>query len=154
MKYMFLSVFVLFFVTYSYSQDIYKSKSGIEFRVGDTLRIGSPLSHLGWKSIFKDKERTSLISNKNFIDKEVVVKQLNLNSEPVSLSIMLYRKEFYINIDEALANKELIPNVKLELIDNKFYTKYELLKTLKDFLDNGTITKEEFDKEKTKILND
>jgi len=30
--------------------------------------------------------------------------------------------------------------------------KFELLKTLKDLLDSGTISKEEFEKEKSKIL--
>ncbi|MBU2939686.1 SHOCT domain-containing protein [Lacinutrix sp. C3R15] len=146
-------IIALLFVSLSYGQESYKSTSGIIFKEGDTLRIGSPLSHLGWKAIFKDKERTTLISNKNFIDKEVVVKSINTNSDPVSLSFLIYRKEFYINIDDALANNELIPKVKLELANNKFQKKYELLKTLKDFLDNGTITKEEYQKEKTKILN-
>lgn len=136
----------------TYGQDSYKTDSGIEFKVGDTLKLGSPLSHLGWTAIFKEKGRKTLITNKNFINKEVVIKSINTKDLPVSFSFLIFRKEFYVNIDDALANKEIIPTIKMELSKKQFYGKYELLKKLKDLLDNGTITKEEFKSEKKKIL--
>ncbi|WP_104736183.1 SHOCT domain-containing protein [Hanstruepera ponticola] len=135
------------------AQVSYKTDSGIIFNIGDTLRIGSPLSHLGWKAIFRDADREKNISNKNFIDKEIVIKSIDTINKPVNFKFIIYRKEFIVNIDDAIRNKEIILQYNRSLAKRDLANKYELLKTIKDFLDNGTITKEEYEIEKQKILN-
>jgi hypothetical protein len=152
MKYVIFAISI-FFTFYLNGQTTYKTASGIEFKVGDTIKIGSPLSNLGWVSIFKDKNRKKYAMNKNFIGKEVIIKSIDTTELPVSFSFDVFRTTFYVNIDEALANKELIPSIKMELTNKQLYGKYELLQKLKDLFDNGTITKEEFNAEKKKILN-
>jgi hypothetical protein len=146
-----LMIFV--FTLSSFAQDTYQTDSGIIFKVGDTIRIGSPLSHLGWKAIFKDFKRINEVSNKNFIDKQVVIKSIDTTNKPVNFKFLIYRKEYIVNIDDALRNKEIILQFQRVLAEKDLSNKYELLKTIKDFLDNGTITKKEYEIEKKKILN-
>ncbi|GAA3629220.1 SHOCT domain-containing protein [Flavivirga jejuensis] len=146
-----LVLLFLFASLVSWSQDLYKTKSGITYKIGDTLYIGQPLSNLGWLSIYETREE-DYIRNKNLIDKLVIITDINLEANPVHLIFNYLNKDLKIDIDDAIRNKEVIPHVKRDLADKKKLNKYQLLKDLKDLLDSGALTQEEFNEEKKKIL--
>ncbi|MCF6308307.1 MAG: hypothetical protein L3J09_10150 [Flavobacteriaceae bacterium] len=149
-KFIFLLV-VLLFIYNGYCQDSYKTESGIVYKIGDTLRIGSPLSHLGWRSVYR-KKTNKYMSNKNLIKKDVLIVGVDTKIDPVILIFEYKRTKFKVEIDDALRNKEVIPPLERELINKGFSNKYQLLKQLKDLLDIGAITEYEYKVEKKKIL--
>lgn len=130
------------------AQDYYKTVSGLVFSVGDTVKIGQPLSHLGWRSIYS-KRGEDYITNKNLISKDVIITAIDTLNKPVNFSVEYKRKLFKVDIDEALRNNEIIPQLGLTFNEP---SKYDLLIELKDLLDKEILTQEEFDKEKKKIL--
>ncbi len=149
-----IKIFLLAFIcaTISKAQEKYTSESGIIFKIGDTITLGQPISHLGWKTIYR-KEGEDYITNKNLVDKNVIIKSIDTTkSEPV-LIVEYKRRRFFIKIDDALKNKEVMLSFKRELA-KAMDDKYEALKKLKELLDEGIITEEEFEKEKEKILNE
>ena len=138
----------------SQSQNSYKTESGITYKIGDTLHIGRPLNDLGWTAIYKDKSRKTYAFNRNLVNKKVIVKKIDTTSSPTALIFTIYRRNFYVNIDDALNNKEIIPSVKRQLTNKNTEHKYDVLLKLKKLLDSEAITQEEYIKEKKKILND
>ncbi|NND51565.1 MAG: SHOCT domain-containing protein, partial [Saprospiraceae bacterium] len=129
---------------------------GVIYTIGDTLKIGQPLSHLGWVSIFSYTDRDSYIKNKNLINKSVVITNIDTLYKPVNFTFDFYNKQFYVNIDHALQNKEVFPKFESESAKSGFQnintTKYELLIQLKELLDINAITRKEYEAEKKKIL--
>lgn len=136
----------------SFSQNSYKTNSGVIYKIGDTLNIGQPLSNLGWISIYEKKE-DDYILNKNLINKNVIIKSIDTISSPVNFTFTFFKRDFKIDIDDALKNKEVIPQFERVLAKKGKINKYEVLKTLKELLDDGALTQEEFEIEKKKILN-
>lgn len=148
MKKSLLIIIMLLTIQMINAQEHYKSVSGLTFYVGDTIKIGQPLSHLGWRSIY-DKRGEDYITNKNLIAKEVTIIAIDTINKPVNFSINYKNKIFKVDIDEALRNKEIIPQLELAPIG---ISKYDKLIQLKELLDKEILTKEEFDNEKKKIL--
>lgn len=131
-----------------YSQSI-TTDTGIIFKKGDTIRMGQPLSHLGWREVFTAKDE-DYVTNKNLINKDLIIRDVNTKEKTVT--VVYKRRKFYININEALRNKEVIPQFKRELVNQSTFTKYNALRELKSLLDDGIITKEEYNLEKKKLL--
>jgi len=129
-------LFLLFSISII-SQNSYKTKSGVIYKVGDTIRIGQPLSHLGWISIMTTRENEDYIKNKNLIDKDVVIKRMETVNDSVSFVFEFYKKEFILNIDHAIQNKEVIPQFARALTKVKSQNKYTLLLDLKKLLDEN-----------------
>ena len=150
MKKNIIIILMLFTSQLLISQNHYKTLSGLVFYVGDTIKLGQPLSHLGWRSIYS-KRGEDYITNKNLISKEVIITAIDTVNKPVNFSIEYKRKIFKVDIDEALRNKEIIPQLNLTLSKA---SKYDLLIKLKDLLDKGILTQKEYDIEKKKILDD
>ncbi|MDC3242218.1 SHOCT domain-containing protein [Flavobacteriaceae bacterium] len=140
----------------AFSQDFYKTKSGVIYKIGDTIQLGQPLSHLGWYSIYSHNSRETYIKNRNMINDEIIIKSIDNSVVPTKFFFDYYNKEFIIEIDDALKNKEVIPQFERELAkkgySEKSNSKYRLIKELKELLDIGAITQEEFNTEKKKIL--
>ncbi len=132
------------------AQENYKTESGLEFKVGDTLTLGQPLSHLGWRSIYTE-EGKDYITNKNLVNKKVTIKTIDTTKKDVAFIVIYKRKPFYVLIDEALKNNEVMLSFRPEL-SNNFKSKYQALRELKSLLDDGILTEKEFTLEKKKIL--
>jgi Short C-terminal domain len=139
--------------TVCYTQSYYETKTGVTYKIGDTIRMGQPLSHLGWISINSNTNNKYVI-NKNLINKDVIIKYIDTVNASVNFTFTFYNKDFRININNALRNKEVIPQFERELANKGLSSnKYQMIKTLKELLDSGALTKEEFELEKSKILN-
>jgi hypothetical protein len=134
-----------------YSQNSYKTKSGVEYKVGDTIKLGQPLSHLGWISIYKRKDKETYMSNRNLINKKFIIKEI-LIENPVVFKFEIYNTNFSIKIDEAIDNKELIPPFQRTIEKNSQMDNLKLLEYLKSLYDKGVLTKKEYELEKKKLL--
>lgn len=148
MKQILLIFFMLLSIQITKAQSHYISESGLVFKVGDSIKIGQPLSHLGWKSIYLNRGET-YIKNKNLITKVVTITAIDTLNKPVNFSIDYKRRIFKVDIDEALRNKEIIPI--LELAPAKL-SKYDKLLKIKELFDLGILNQNEYDIEKNKIL--
>ena len=149
MKFIFF-LLTIFSINTLVAQDHYKTDSGLTFYVGDSIKIGQPLSHLGWRSIYRERGE-DYIKNKNLITKVVTITAIDTLNKPVNFSINYKNRIFKVDIDEALRNKEIIPKLGLAPLE---ISKYDQLLKLKDLLDKGILTQKEFDAEKKKILNE
>jgi len=138
------------------AQTTYKAKSGHIFKVGDTLKLGQPITISSgpivattgeWATVFNKKNEK--LRNMNFINKKAVISEINTVGD-AKLHFKLYGKKLYILVDEAISLGEMI--VTYESKDNSL-DKYDKIKKLKELLDIGALSKEEFESEKKKLLN-
>ena len=148
MKQILLVSLILLSIQITKAQSHYVSESGLIFKVGDTIKIGQPLSHLGWRSIYS-KRGESYITNKNLITKNVLITAIDTVNKPVNFSIDYKKRIFKVDIDEALRNKEIIPILELAPAT---ISKYDELLKIKELFDLGILNQEEYDNEKNKIL--
>lgn len=153
----YIKYFILFFfiTVTSFAQTEYKTTQGITYKVGDTLQIGQPigisLSAGRWKTIFSKSGNE--ITNNNLINKKTFIKKIKIVDGIAQFYFRIYATDFYVNIDEGLAKGEIIsPYNKLNALPDE-EDKYDKLKKIKDLLDSGALTKEEYNSEKIKILN-
>lgn len=144
---------LLIFPFLGQSQETYKTVSGIVYHIGDSLKIGQPLSHLGWRSIYVSRNDLDYFANKNLVTKVVIISEIDTINKPVNFGFKYLGKNFRVDIDEAIRNKEVIPQLEQELA-GKGPSKYDQLIKLKELLDQGILTPDEFEKEKKKILGD
>jgi hypothetical protein len=150
---------VIFTITIVNSQNEYKTKSGIIYKVGDTLKLGNPVTLLNsmlsnssagsWNTIFDLKNKN--LSNTNFINKKVIITKIELFENTAKLYFTLFRKDLYVLIDEAIASREVITPVTENLNQSKELDKYDKIKKLKELLDMGAITNDEYEIEKKNI---
>ena len=149
-------ILTLLFSACTFSQDYYETKSGHVFKVGDTLRLGQPVTISSsfflptkgfWETLFGEKNES--IQNMNFVNKKAVITRVDLNGE-AKLHFKLFGKKLNILIDDGISLGEIAitdTNLKNSL------DKYDLIKKLQSLLNSGAITQEEFQSEKTKVLS-
>lgn len=147
-------VFSAFCTHIIFAQDSYKTKSGFIYKVGDSLQLGQPIMMSSSPIIATTGEWVSVFSlggenlrNMNFMNKSAIITAIDTVGKD-KLRFKLYRKEFYVKIDEAIDKGEVVISINKKEVD-----KYDLLKKLKDLYDSGALTEEEFNIEKKKILN-
>ncbi len=152
-----ISTFLLLLLsTYTYSQAIltYKATNGITYNVGDTLKLGQGSSAnktfvyiqvSGLMVDIKNPERNYLPAT--YAGSSLIIKSIKPHKGKVFFFV---KGGNYALIDEAIAACEVIPCKETEAPKND---KYADLKQLKELLDSGAITQEEYNKEKEKILN-
>lgn len=159
MKY-FKIAFILLFVNMNcLSQTEYQTKQGIKYKIGDTLHIGRPMkiaksmimvaaSH--WKTIYKMNGETS--GNSNLTDKKVVINKIEEVDKMTRFQFRIFNTNFYVIIDEAITTGEILSDYKVNF-NVASEDKYDKLKKIKELLDSGALTPEEFESEKKKILS-
>jgi hypothetical protein len=142
---------VILSINFVSSQGSYKTKSGVVYEVGDTIKLGDPLSHLGWISVYKRENKETYMNNRNLVNKEFVIKEI-IEENPVVFKFELYKTTFSIKIDEAIDNKEIIPPFYRKIETNNKLDNLKFLEYLKSLYDKGILTKEEYELEKKKLL--
>jgi len=145
-----------FLYDYLMVQTVYTAKTGHVFKVGDTIKLGQPISISHgplvattgqWSTVFTVKDVE--LRNMNFINKNAIITGMNLEAD-AKLFFKLYGKKLYVMIDEAISNGEVsVPALEQSAFDDK----YNKIKKLKELLDMEAITTEEFETEKKKLLN-
>ena len=155
MKKIYLILTLLFSVC-TFSQNYYETKSGHVFKVGDTIRLGQPVTISSglllpttghWETLFSEENEN--IQNMNFINKKAVISKIDLTGD-AKLHFKLFGKKLNILIDDGVSLGEIAitnTNIKNSL------DKYDLIKKLQSLLNTGAITQEEFQSEKTKLLS-
>ena len=158
MRKIFFLIFMSFIYVFGYSQSSYQTNFGNSYTVGDTIYLGQPKGYvqgvrntstkLRWVTLFSSKKK--LIRNMNFVKKFGVVTKID-SSKPSKIFFTMFNKGFYVFIEEALKRDEVI--IPTKKIKEKDEDKYDKIKKLKELLDIGAITREEYDVEKKKLLN-
>ena len=160
MKYHFLFFFSLFCL-FSHSQNEYVTKSNVKYKVSDTLQLGKPSKLLtsmvsssssgSWEAIFKlngDK-----LSNVNFMNKKVIITKIEQTENETKFYFELFKQKLYVLIEKAILSGEVILPYTEKVKNDEVSDKYDKIKKIKELLDIGAITKEEFEIEKKKLLN-
>jgi Short C-terminal domain len=156
MKKTILILILIFSINNLIAQTKYTAKSGQVFKIGDTLKLGQPINISSgpliatngqWATIFTEKNNE--LRNMNFINKKVIITKISLDGK-AKLFFKLYGKKLFVLIDEAISNGEVSVSYKKQ---NNFNDKFDKIKKLKELLDMGAITKEEFESEKKKLLD-
>ncbi|WP_396178997.1 SHOCT domain-containing protein [Flavobacterium sp.] len=160
MKVYYLLLFLLVF-NFAKSQNEYTTKSGVVYKVNDTLLLGKPSTLLnsmvvgtsagGWNTIFKLNGKN--LSNVNFINKKVILSKIEFSDNGVNFYFELFKQKLYVKIEEAILSGEVIPPFTENLYSNQSLDKYDKIKKIKELFDIGALTKEEFETEKSKLLN-
>lgn len=136
-------------------KDEYKATNGITYHEGDKVKLGMGSGINGTFAYIK----SSGIANNNqpapsqYFNTTVVVKKLKEYNSKTYLAVEAQGMlNYMIDIEGAIASCEIVDCKKNEPTEMKA-DKYERLKKLKELLDSGAITQEEYDKEKKKILD-
>lgn len=139
----------------SFAQAEYKTTQGLVYKIGDTLRIGQPMyisrSTGHWQTVFN--KNGSNLTNPNLINKSTTIKKIEEVNGITRFYFRIFSSDFYVYIDEAIAKGEIITNHSKSKVNPISEDKYDKLKKIKELYDSGALTKEEFESEKSKILN-
>jgi len=140
--------------------DFYKASNGITYKDGDVIKLGMGSGNNGkFNYIYAallggvDLRTTASSGYSNTTPRIKKLKFLNTGSgnKKMFLAIALTSINTYmVDIESAIQSCEVTPCNKSN--DNP-PSKYDELKKLKELLNQGIITQEEFDKEKKKILD-
>ena len=140
------------------SQTEYKTKSGHIYKIGDTIELGQPVKISSspliattgeWATILNKKGEN--VKNMNLINSKGIIEEIQTNGN-TQLIFKVFGRKFYVLIEEAIRKNEVV----LPLRFSESYIredKYDKIRKLKELLDIEAITKEEFDKEKKKLLD-
>ena len=140
------------------SQTEYKTKSGHIYKIGDTIELGQPVKISSspliattgeWATILNKKGEN--VRNMNLINSKGIIEEIQNNGN-TQLIFKVFGRKFYVLIEEAIRKNEVV----LPLRFSERYIredKYDKIRKLKELLDIEAITKEEFDKEKKKLLD-
>lgn len=141
------------------SQTEYKTKSGHIYKIGDTIELGQPVKISSspliattgeWATILNKKGKN--VRNMNLINSKGIIQEIHIDSNNTKLIFKVFGRRFYVLIEEAIRKNEVI----LPLSFSKSHLgedKYDKIKKLKELLDIGAISQEEFDREKKKLLD-
>ena len=135
-------------------KDDYKASNGITYREGDKVKLGLGS---GVNGAFAYIKSSGVMNNNqhapsNYSNTTVVVKIIKEYNSKTYLAVVAQgMMNFMIDIDGAIASCEIVDCKKNDSTQVK-PDKYEQLKKLKELLDSGAITQDEYDKEKKKIL--
>jgi hypothetical protein len=159
--------FILLFVFCSFSMNAqknikeYKASNGVHYKIGDTITMGrgSGLQGSfvfyqmgGWGATMGDNSLPSVHGGTNVILKKIKVANLR-GAEKVWFVVNGGNITNYnLFIEDAIATceiKDCNSKDKVQPMD-----KYDQLKKIKELLDNGTLTQEEYEIEKKDILRD
>ena len=141
------------------SQTEYKTKSGHIYKIGDTIELGQPVKISSspliattgeWATILNKKGEN--VRNMNLVNSKGIIEEIHIDSNNTRLIFKVFGRKFYVLIEEAIRKNEVV----LPLRFSESYIredKYDKIRKLKELLDIEAITKEEFDKEKKKLLD-
>jgi hypothetical protein len=174
-----LLFFLLFLIPLAvWADDVneYKASNGVVYHVNDTLRLGHGTrpdggfatarlggmnafmikshSHDGEKDdrLFVSRGGEAALARIRRIKKEVID---GVDKYTLVINIPRTPGNFELDIESAIKNCEVAictgtrPGMVAQVVPDKF----DQLKKLKELLDNGTLTKEEFETQKKKLLN-
>jgi hypothetical protein len=134
--------------------DIYVGKDGHSYKVGDTLKIGMPSSNKTYafiqegNALMVPKPSDISISGNTTVIKKIYVggtKRVGFSMYVVSKGMCGMCPQYYINLEEAFASKEL---KSLGMSREEAIAK---LKEAKDLVDLGMMSKEDFEKLKAEL---
>lgn len=134
--------------------DVYVAKDGHSYKVGDTLKIGMPSSNKTYafisegNALIAPKPSDVSISGNTTVIKKIYVggtKRVGFSMYVVSKGMCAVCPQYYINLEEAFASKEL---KSLGLSREEAIAK---LKEAKDLVDLGMMSKEDFEKLKAEL---
>ena len=137
-------------------KDEYKASNGITYHEGDKVKLGLGS---GLNGTFAYIKSSGLMDNNqtapsNYSNTTVVVKKIKEYNSKTYLAVVAQgMMNYMIDIDGAIASCEIVDCKKADPSQAKA-NKYDQLKKLKELLDSGAITQEEYDKEKKKILEE
>lgn len=139
----------------AFAQAEYKTTQGFVYKIGDTLRTGQPMyisrSTGHWQTIFTKNGNN--LTNPNLINKSTTIKKIEDVNGITRFYFRIFSSDFYVCIEEAIAKGEIITNYSKSKVNPISEDKYDKLKKIKELYDSGALTKEEFESEKSKILN-
>ena len=134
--------------------DVYVGKDGHSYKVGDTLKIGMPSSNKTYafiqegNALIAPKPADVSVSGNTTIIKKIYVggtKRTGFTMYIVSKGMCGMCPQYYINLEEAFASKEL---KSLGMSREEAIAK---LKEAKDLVDLGMMSKEDFEKLKAEL---
>ena len=134
--------------------DVYVGKDGHSYKVGDTLKIGMPSSNKTYafiqegNALIAPKPADVSISGNTTVIKKIYVggtKRTGFSMYVVSKGMCGVCPQYYINLEEAFASKEL---KSLGMSREEAIAK---LKEAKDLVDLGMMSKEDFEKLKAEL---
>lgn len=156
-------LYILFLIAFGVrAQSEYKASNNVTYHIGDTIKLGRGsgingdfiyLTMGGWGALSEGSNSKS--ANKLYAGRGAIIKKIKSTrfhgSDRVQFAVGVGNITNYIlAIEDAIATCEVIPCQKDTPSSSD---KYDRLKKLKELLDSGAITQEEYDKEKKKILD-
>jgi hypothetical protein len=157
-----------------YRSDSYRASNGILYKVGDTITLGrgsAPNGYFNYLEMRGFSKSLSALSGyydnitrsigRNYSGLNIVIKKIIYSKFKGSTKVVFVVgggniTNYNLMIEDAIATCEIIDCKELnntQVIYQKQEDKYDKLKKVKELLDNGTLTQEEFEIEKKKILN-
>lgn len=144
----------------------YKASNGVTYNVGDTIKLGrgsAPngefvyLTMGGFGSTLTVLDGSKPIKIGGGISGAVIKKMKSAKMKGQQKVLFVVGagniSNYYLDIENAIATCE-VADCKDKTSSNQTTDKYEKLKKLKELLDQGVLTQEEYDKEKKKILEE
>jgi type IV pilus biogenesis protein CpaD/CtpE len=134
--------------------DVYVAKDGHSYKLGDTLKIGMPSANKTFafinegNALIAPKPADVSVSGNTTVIKKIYVggtKRTGFSMYVVSKGMCSICPQYYINLEEAFASKEL---KSLGMSREEAIAK---LKEAKDLVDLGMMSKEDFEKLKAEL---
>jgi len=169
-----LTVLILLIFSSAYGQKNiaeYNASNGITYKIGDKIKLGRGsatngdflyLQMGGWgaaMSYNSNKGSDQFNIGKSYSGLAVEIKKIKTykfkGEEKVIFTVAGGNITNYnLVIEDAIATCEVADCKKEETTTSSSESKLDKLKKLKELLDSGTLTQEEFDKEKQKVLDE
>jgi hypothetical protein len=139
----------------------YKASNGVEYHIGDTIRLGRGSSgskafvyiQIGGIAVDINHPENNYLPA-TWSGSFVKLKKIQKHQKTGKIWFIVGGGNivnYYAQIEEAIAECEVVP-CKTEPLVVSGPDKFDQLKKLKELLDSGALTQEEYDKEKAKIL--
>ena len=147
---------------FSFCQDEYKASNGITYREGDKIKIGkgsAPDGTFLWVQVYGLATTVNGDKNANNMTRangsaEYEIKKFKSWKGKKYLTLKAGGINYLVDIEAGIEACEILPCpekvLKVESVAKE--DKYDKLAKLKKLLDDKAITQEEYDKEKSKIM--
>lgn len=158
-----------------YGKESYEATNGIVYKVGDTIKLGrgsapnGDFNYLQMGGMYNslsalqgDTENISSGIGRNYSGLKVILKKIKYWKLKGARKVVFVVgggniTNYNLMIEDAIATCEIEDcdrrnQSETPIIYQKVDDKYDKIKKLKELLDMGAITKEEYDKEKKKLL--
>ncbi len=160
-KLMFVLLILCSFNSYSQKLKEYKASNGITYHVGDSVVMGAASGdndYYVYMWMTSALAKGQGIRGRAYIDTPVIIKKIKNFKVRGEEKVMFLVgggniTNYTLDIENAISACEIKDCNNKKPTSNSMTSKYDELKKLKELLDSGVITQEEFEKEKEKILN-